>query len=352
MPLSNARLADLLYGASEDYSEQRARALRRAGRAALTWREEAAALAESGRELTELPSVGPWIAAQIESFLASPPDTEPGRFRSGFHTMAEALVLLEEHPDWKRDLQGDLQMHTTYSDGVASAGEMTAAAIERGYSYIAITDHSKGLRIAGGMNEERLLEQVVELEALDADLASAGAEFTILRSIELNFGRSGEGDMDSNVLDALDVVVGSFHSRLRVSEDQTERCLGAVRNKHVQIVGHPRGRMFGVREGVVAQWPRIFEEGARTGKAYEINAQPNRQDLSVELLRSALETGAMFSIGTDAHSVAELDNIDLSLAAAIRAGIGKERIVNFLPPDRLRGWVAASRDAARSAPRR
>lgn len=348
MPLTNARLADLLYGASEQYTEQRARSLRRAGRSALTWPVEAHQLLAEDRSLTELENVGPWIAKQIAELMDDPPSDEAGRFRSGFITMAAANAVLAEHEDRIEELRSDLQMHSTHSDGSVSIGGMAAAAIERGYEYIAMTDHSKGLRIARGMDEERLLAQVKEVNDVNVHLQEIGGGLQVLRSIELNFDKLGGGDMDTGVLEALDVVVGSFHSQLRKDVDQTERCMGAVRNPYVQIIGHPRGRMFGIRAGVVADWPRVFGEGARRGKAFEINAQPNRQDLSIEMLELAAAEGAMFSIGTDAHSVGELDNVNLAVASAVVAGIPKERIVNYLPLDGFLDWVAASRAMARS----
>lgn len=348
MPVTNARLADVLYGASERHKDQKARSLRRAARSALMWREEAYRIVEEGRSLTELPNVGPWIERIILEVFEEPPDTDDGgRFRTGFSTMSEAESILADHPDRLADLRGDLQMHSVHSDGGATIGEMAAAAVERGYAYIAMTDHSKGLRIARGMDEERLLAQVTEVNEVNANLADAKAGLIVLRSIELNFDKRGDGDMDPDVLDALDIVVGSFHSQLRKSDDQTDRALGAVRNPHVQIIGHPTGRMFGRRAGVLADWARVFEEGARRGKAFEINAQPNRQDLGIDLLTVAAETDVMFSIGTDAHSVPELDYVKLSLAAAVAAGIPKERIINYLEPDDLRAWVAESRAAAR-----
>jgi histidinol phosphatase-like PHP family hydrolase len=347
MPVTNAALADLLYGAAEDHSDQKARALQRAGRYALTWKEEAAEILEQGRSLTELPAVGPWVARRIEELVEEPPDVEPHEFRSGFITLAEARRVLEEHPDWKQELRGDLQMHSTYSDGTVPVAGMAAAAVELGYEYIAITDHSKGLRIAGGIDETVLARQREEIDEVNTWLGEAEGDLRVLRSTELNFGTDGSGDMEPSALAQLDIVVGSFHSKLRRKEDQTDRCLGAVANPDVQVIGHPMGRMFGRRAGVQADWGRVFEEGARRGKAFEINAQPDRQDLSVDMLRLAHEAGALFSIGTDAHSVAELYTVDLSLAAAILAGIGKDRILNFRPLEELLAWVAESRGGVR-----
>lgn len=350
LPLSNARLAELLYGAADEHEDQRARTLRRAGRYALVWAEEASDIAASGRSLTELPAVGPWVGRMIHAWLADPPDEEGmNPLRSGFITLSQALAALAKRPEYKGDLRGDLQMHSTYSDGTVPIAGMATAAVEFGYEYIAITDHSKGLKIAGGFDEETLARQMDEIADVNEELVKLDAEVTVLCSIELNFGKAGESDMDPDALAALDIVVGSFHSRLRVKEDQTARVMGAVRNPDVQIVGHPMGRMFGVRHGVQADWDAAFAEGARCGKAFEINAQPNRQDLSVEMLERAFDAGVMFSIGTDAHSIGELHNVDLSLGAAALAGIPQERIINYLPLDELKAWVAESRAKAASA---
>lgn len=345
--LDNASLSMLLAGAGDGLTETKARALRRASRHALVWPEEAEAVLAEGRALTELSSVGPWLARMIEDILEDPPETpEPDVTRRDFITMAEAKAVLTQTPGWFSELKGDLQMHSTYSDGTRAIVEMAMAAMDRGYGYIAITDHSKGLKIAGGIDEEVLAQQADEIADINALIDEQGHDFTVLRSIELNFGPGGEVDMDRAALAALDIVVGSFHSRLRVKDDQTARALGAARNPDVQVIGHPQGRMYGVRAGVQAEWGRVFDEGAARGKAFEINAQVNRQDLNIPMLELARESGVMFSIGTDAHSIGELDNVELSLAAAITAEIPKDRIINFMGLDELLEWVGQSRAQA------
>lgn len=350
MPLSNARLAELLYGSAENFEDNKQRALRRAGRYALVWPEEAHELAATGRSLRELPAVGPFVARKIHEWLDDPPEMEePDPLRTGFLTYAEALKILASHPEYQDDLRGDLQMHSTYSDGTVPIAGMAAAACELGYEYIAMTDHSKGLKIAGGIDEEELLVQGNEIREVNDEMSRLDGDLTVLWSTELNLGPDGEADMEPEALRQLDVVVGSFHSKLRVKVDQTERCLGAVRNPEVQIIGHPTGRMFGVRHGVQADWPRVIDEGLRFGKAFEINAQPNRQDLSIEKLRLAKESGVMISIGTDAHSIGELHNVDLSLAAALSAGIPQSQILNYKPLPELLDWVAGSRARALEA---
>ena len=282
----------------------------------------------------------------MEEWIESPPDFEPDELRAGFITMSHARKVLAEDPSWRDELRADLQMHSTYSDGSVSISEMAGGAAKLGYEYIAMTDHSKGLKIAGGIDEVRLAEQRIEIDGVNRQLEELDAGLRVLRAIELNFSTTGDGDMEPSALNELDVVVGSFHSRLRVKEDQTPRALGAVRNPHVQIVGHPMGRMFGRRKGVQADWARVMEEGRERGKAFEINAQPNRQDFSIELLEMARDAGVMLSIGTDAHSIAELNTVALSLAAAKLAGVPKERILNFRPLDEFLGWVGESRAAA------
>lgn len=307
-------------------------------------------IVERGHSLTQLSAVGPWVARYILDLLDDPPELQdPDELRAGFLSMAEANSIIAEHPEYREGLRGDLQMHSVYSDGVEDIATMARAALERGYGYIAITDHSKGLKIAGGMDESKLAQQVEEIEDLNRRLEDLEAEMLVLRSIELNFSTEGEVDMDPDALDTLDLCVGSFHSRLRINTDQTQRVLAAMRHPQVQIIGHPQGRMFGIRRGVRGDWERIIETGARFGKAFEINAQPDRQDLSVDMLMVAQEHGVMFSIGTDAHSIRELDNVVLSLAAAAAAGIPKERIVNYLEVTDLLDWIASSREKALSS---
>ena len=152
--------------------------------------------------------------------------------------------------------------------------------------------------------------------------------------------------MPAAALAALDVVLGCFHSALRKSEDQTERYLRALRNPEIQILGHPRGRIYNFRLGLTADWMRVFEVAAELDKAVEIDAYPDRQDLNVELLRLAKRAGCRISLGTDAHGPTQLPFIELGLAAALTAGIAADRILNFMNRSELCGWVTGVRDAA------
>ena len=345
--LSNAQLAELLTRASEGETAHRQRALRRAGRAAMLWPEEAADVVAAGRSPTELRGVGPWIAHRIHEWLDSPPAMpDPPDVRRDFLTMAEARKHLEADPEWRSELRADLQMHTTWSDGRYPLEEVVAAAAGRGYEYVAITDHSVGLPIANGMSEEQLRQQGREIDTLNARLVASGDPIRVLRSIEMNLSPEGEGDMSAGSLAELDLVLGAFHSKLRVKEDQTERYLAAVRNPTVHVLAHPRCRRFGNRLGLTANWSRVFDEAARLDKAVEIDASLDRQDLNVELLRLARDAGVRISIGTDAHYLWELDAMDLGLGAAAKAGIPRERILNYQPAEAVMAWAAAVRERA------
>ena len=347
--IDNGAIAELLTRESEAAEGHRQLAFRRAARAAFLWPVEAQELKAAGRSLTELPGVGPSIAKRIHGWIDSPPhDLEPPPIRSEFMTFAQARRILEANPTWRTKLKGDLQMHTEWSDGATSLAEMAAGAIERGYSYIAITDHTKGLKIAGGMNEERLANQGREIEKLNAQLTSDGAKLRVLRSAEMNLSPDGSGDMEPTATRELDLVLGCFHSALRRTEDQTERYLAAVRNPDIQIIGHPQTRMYNRREGLHCDWRRVFAEAAQLDKAFEIDGDPNRQDLRVSLLEIAREEGVRISLGTDAHHPEEFAYMELSLAAACAAGISPERIINFLPRTKLLKWIEGVRaNAAR-----
>jgi histidinol phosphatase-like PHP family hydrolase len=335
--VDNRLIAEWLACEAEHASHPIQRALRAAGRAAFLWPEEAADLVKQKRSLTELPKVGPFLERQILNWLAHPPTGEAvPEIRQGFLTWTEAQKILAEKPDWRSDLKGDLQMHTEWSDGSAPVREMAKAAMDRGYQYIAITDHGKKLKIAGGITEAELREQGREIDAINREFAG---RFRILRSIELNLDTQGNGDMDAEALEELDLVLGAFHSSLRKTEDQTERYLAALKNPNLHILGHPRGRIFNYRLGLKADWAKVFALAAKLDKAVEIDSYPDRQDLNVDLLKLAKKAGVRISLGTDAHHPWQLQFIDFGLAAAVSAGIPKERVLNFMTGDELLKWA-------------
>jgi len=347
-PLDNRHLAELLAVASEQAEGTVQKAYRRASRSAFLWPEEAASLLEAGRSLTEFNSVGPFLEKKIRRWLEKPPAVdEPPSIRRGFLTLTEARAVLVSRPAWRNAVKGDLQMHTTWSDGSGSILEMAAAAQSRSYSYIAITDHSKGLKIAGGINETELELQGKEIDKVNGALAQSGSKVRVLRSVEMNLNPQGQGDMDPSALSRLDIVLGSFHSALRKTDDQTARYIAALRNPTVQILGHPRCRVYNYRLGLSADWSRVFAAAAELGKAVEIDAYPDRQDLNVDLAQQAAKAECYVSLGTDSHHPWQLEFMELGAAAAHLAGIKKNRILNFLSREELLDWVTQVRVRAK-----
>lgn len=339
--MRNGEISELLCvaAAQSTYTDQQRRALRRAGRAALRWAEEAEALVAAGRSLTELRSIGPWLGRIVAAWLADPPPVpEPPPSRRGFLTRTEVGAILESTRG-AAEIRGDLQTHTLGSDGTAPVRAMAEAAAARGLSYLAITDHSKGLRIANGMDEAALTRQREEICALQDEFAHTHPGFRILRGVEMNLTPKGDGDLDPAFLSSFDLVLGAFHSRLRVTEDQTDRYLAALDHPAVHVLAHPRGRIFNFRVGLRADWPRVFERALQNDRAIEIDAYPDRQDLDVDLLRIARDIGVRISIGSDAHATDQLAALDFGIAAARVSGIASDRILNCMSADELTAWA-------------
>jgi len=333
---SNAVLGELLHVAAEANADPvRARALRRAGRATLTWRHEVRDLLDAGRPLPLLDRVGPWIADEITRLGSLDQDVHPPLVRDGFLTWTQVAPAAAPFLD---RVLGDLQAHTVWSDGHSTVDEMAAAASERAYRYLLVTDHSKGLPVANGLDEERMRSSWGELEA-----ASAGRSIRLLRGIEMNIDLDGSGDMEPVLLGELDVILVAFHSSLRKREDQTERYLAALRNPWVDVLAHPRCRMYNIRSGLTADWPRVFAEARRLDKAIEIDGYPDRQDIDLALLRIAVDGGVRISLGSDSHHVVDLDYMTFSAGAAMLAGVPQERVVNCMPADDLVAWAAQHR---------
>lgn len=238
------------------------------------------------------------------------------------------------HP-WRA--RGDLQMHTVWSDGNHEIEDMVEAARARGYDYIAITDHAGSLKIANGLDAQRLAQQGEEIRAANLRYP----DFRVLRSVEANL--SPDGSIDVEDTSDLDLVLACFHSKLRLQDDQTERYLAALRNRQVHILGHPRGRIYNFRLGLRAEWERVFGLAAELNKAVEIDCFPDRQDLDVATLELARQAGCLISIGTDAHAAHQLHFIELGLEAAWRAGVPESRILNFKSSQAIADWAAEAR---------
>jgi histidinol phosphatase-like PHP family hydrolase len=346
--LSNTDIAELLAQQADRETGVLIRAFRRAARSAFLWPEEVSELVAQNRSLIELRAIGPFIEKQIRQWIDKPHQVKTiPLIRRDFLSLAYARRVLAARPDWTKKLRGDLQMHTRWSDGSGTVAEMAEAAANRSYEYIAITDHSKGLKIAGGIDERALKRQGTEIANVNAALSKSSSNLTVLRSIEMNLNPRGEGDMSPDSLRSLDIVLGSFHSALRKTEDQTERYLAALRNPHVHILGHPRGRIYNFRPGLKADWAHVFRKAARLDKALEIDCYPDRQDLNVALLKIARSHGTRISLGTDAHHPGQLEFIELGLAAVLRAKLQPERIINFMSILDVRKWIEHLRFAAR-----
>jgi histidinol phosphatase-like PHP family hydrolase len=345
--LPNSKIAELLALAAEAAKMPLQKALRRASRKAFLWPDEASTLVQQGRSLTELPGVGPHLNRIIKGWIDEPPGiSKPPDIRKSFLTLPEARAELAKKPSWTAGLKGDLQMHTQWSDGSGSIEDMARAASMRGYEYIAITDHSKGLKIAGGIDEEQLLRQGEEIGRVNSKLQEENSSLFVLRSIELNLNPRGEGDMDRDSLKRLDLVLGCFHSALRKKDDQTDRYLAALKNPDIQILGHPRGRIYNFRLGLSADWSQVFDLAARLDKAVEIDAYPDRQDLSIDLLKIARKSGCRISLGTDSHDPLQLRFMEFALAAASITGLQRERVLNFMTKTELLSWAARLKDGS------
>jgi histidinol phosphatase-like PHP family hydrolase len=347
-PLRNRGIAEHLALEGERREGHLRRAYLRAASAAFLWPEEAADVLASGRPLTTLRAIGPYLARVVGEWIEGgvrPSDPPP--LRRGFLTRAHARRVLAARPGFADGLLGDLQTHTTWSDGASSIEEMAEAARARGLRYVGITDHSDGQRIPPGIGPEGLEAQRREIEALNERYAADG--FRVLRSMEMNLAPDGAGDVPLAAMARLDLALGAFHSSLRRTEDQTERYLAGLRNPAIQVLAHPRCRMRGVRAGLSADWARVFAEAARLGKAVEADADPWRQDLDVSLLEVARDAGCRISLGSDAHAPRDLDVLEIGLGAVCLAGIPRSRILNFLPADELLAWAHSVREGARLA---
>ena len=234
------------------------------------------------------------------------------------------------------DYRGDLQMHSEWSDGQATLAEMSATCQARGYSYAAITDHSHGLRIAGGISMEEAAAQRCAIAELNAAL---GDRFRLLQGIEANIALDGTLDLSDDEASVFELVLAAPHSRLRRVEDQTDRLLRAIENPRVRILAHPRGRITGSRGGIVADWDTVFAAAARHGVAIEIDGDPARQDVDYSLAARAMASGCIFALDSDAHTTAQLAYAEIAVAHARLAGIPPGRIVNCWPLEQLLGWL-------------
>jgi DNA polymerase (family 10) len=232
----------------------------------------------------------------------------------------------------QRHIRGDLHMHTTETDGRASLQEMAEAARARGYEYIAITDHSKALAMANGLDEKRVVAFARQVRERNRD----GLGIRIFSGIECDIMRDGSMDLADDALAELDLVIGSVHSHMNMeAAEMTDRLLRALECPHLRILGHPTGRILLHRDPFPFDFDRIVAEAVRRGVRLEINASPERLDLNATMARAAKAKGARFTISTDAHHPRQLDQMRYGVLTARRGWLGPADILNTLPLDRF-----------------
>lgn len=296
----------------------------------------------STRVVTELVEHGQ--SATVESALAKSPARakvlQLRGFRDGYLShlaltqalaapLGSGLVELASY-------QGDFQTHSTWSDGALSIADMATAAAARGHSCLGVTDHSHGLPIARGISPADVARQHQEIDDLNRTLAG---RFRVYKGIEANILADGSLDVQPDERAAFDFIVASPHSLLRKPDDQTARMVAAVRGAGVTILGHPRGRMFNSRAGVLADWDRVFAEAAARRVAIELDGNWHRQDIDFLLARRALEAGCLFALDSDAHSATELRFSEYAVAHARLAFIPADRVINCWARKALEAWM-------------
>lgn len=357
---TNTRVGALLRDlAAVQTSPQSRWGYKRAAAAILALEEPLESFLQSNGTLRKIPGIGPSSTRVILEVLqtGSSPTVERAveesarggdvvksrGLRGNFLSRAEVVAALRAEVADSVTLDnyyGDLQMHSEYSDGSNTLAEIVEGALERGWNYCAVTDHSYGLPIAGGVPMAKLRQQHREINALNRKYKG---RFRLLKGIEANILADGQVDMKPSELRTLEIVVASPHSKLRSVDDQTERMLAAVSARGVHILGHPRGRMFGARPGVHADWDRVFAAAAASGVAIEIDGDPMRQDIDFALARRAVASGCLFAVDSDAHAVSQFPYTETAIAHARLAAVPRERIVNCWELDRLLEWAKSRR---------
>jgi DNA polymerase (family X) len=229
-------------------------------------------------------------------------------------------------------LRGDLQTQTSWTDGADSIEAMARAAKSAGLGYIAITDHTRGLAMARGSDEEKLARQMAEIDAINAKLRG----FRILKGAEVNIQRDGTLDIDDATLESLEVVGVAVHSHFHLTrKEMTERICRAMRNPHADILFHPTGRVLGRREPYEVDFEEIVRVALETGTALEIDAFPDRLDLNDDHARRAVESAVKLTIDSDAHSAAHFSFLDYGIAIARRAWVEARNVLNTQPVEGL-----------------
>lgn len=300
----------------------------------------------SARIITELVEHG--RSPTVEAALAQSPRASEvaskrrfrGAYLSHFALQRALAAPLGKGVVSRAEYRGDFQMHSTWSDGSESVAAMAQACMALGHTCLGLTDHSYGLPIARGVSMADVRRQHQEIDTLNARLEG---RFRVFKGIEANILADGSLDLQPAERAIFEFVVASPHSLLRRSEDQTARMLAAAGGAAVTILGHPRGRVFNTRPGIIADWPRIFEVAAERRVAIELDGNWHRQDLDFELARHALDAGCVFALDSDAHSAGELRFSEYAIAHARLAGIPAARVINCWSNEELDDWMEERR---------
>ena len=241
------------------------------------------------------------------------------------------------------DIRGDLHCHTKATDGSHTIDEIVAAAEQRGYEYVAVTDHSLSARIAGGLSADELAAHVGKVRAVQ----QKHPRIAVLAGSECDILADGSLDYSDGVLARLDLVIGAVHSRFKQPRrEMTKRICRALANPYVSVLAHPTGRLIGEREPYDVDLEEVFRTAKRHGKAVEINSYPSRLDLNDVHARRARDLGVLLAVSTDAHVLDHLSTIELGVATARRAWVEKSGVVNTWPAKKLLAWARASRPEA------
>ncbi|HIH92460.1 TPA: DNA polymerase/3'-5' exonuclease PolX [Candidatus Woesearchaeota archaeon] len=234
----------------------------------------------------------------------------------------------------ERDVRGDLQMHSTWSDGSNTIGEMARAAQEMGHEYICITDHGGNLPIANALKGAQTKDYLKDIEKANNNIRG----ITVLKGMEANITKDGTIDVPNRILKQMDIVLGSIHSGFKnPKEEMTKRITKAMENEHVDIIAHPTGRLINQRPAYDTDFDALLDTAKSTGTVLEINASPERLDLDASHVRAAVQRGVKLSIGTDAHTAESLKSIRLGVFTARRGWAEKKDVINALP---VKGMLA------------
>ncbi|OXY92704.1 PHP domain-containing protein [Streptomyces diastatochromogenes] len=322
----------------------RVRAFRTAARVLSALPEDEVAERAAAGTLESLKGVGPKTAQVVREALAG---EVPGYLRTVEEESGGPLTA-EGGTELRALLRGDCHTHSDWSDGGSPIEEMGRAAARLGHEWTALTDHSPRLTVARGLSPERLREQ---LEVV-AELNARWAPFRLLTGIECDILEDGSLDQEPELLERLDVVVVSVHSKLRMdSRSMTRRMVAAVRDPHADILGHCTGRLVTGRGRPESEFDadEVFAACAESGTAVEINSRPERLDPPRRLLRRAVAAGVLFSVDTDAHAPGQLDWQILGCARAEECGVSAERVVTTWPAEELLAWTREGRTPTRAS---